>query len=265
MDVLEEFRLDGKSSLVTGGASGIGRAFAEAMAEAGADVVVADIDTEGAEEAADEIADDTGRETLAVEVDVTEEDDVETMVSETVDAFGGLDVAFANAGVAEFERGAETYEIRQWDRIVDINLTGVWLTDLYAARAMFEDGGGSIINTASVYGLRGSEALGYIPAYTASKGGVVNLTRTLGAEWADDGVRVNAVAPSHVRTGIGGGAFKDDMPGVEEIHQKIEENTPMGRFAEPDEHKGIAVFLASEASQYCTGYTYAIDGGWLTL
>lgn len=216
MGVLEEFRLDGKSSLVTGGASGIGRAFAEAMAEAGADVVVADIDAEGAEEVADEIADDTGRETLAVEADVTDEDNVETMVSETVDAFGGLDIAFANAGIAELERGAETYETRQWERIVDVNLTGVWLTDLYAARAMFDDGGGSVINTASVYGLRGSEALGYIPAYTASKGGVVNLTRTLGAEWAEEGVRVNAVAPSHVRTGIGGGALKDDMPGVED-------------------------------------------------
>jgi len=115
MGVLEEFRLDGKSSLVTGGASGIGRAFAEAMAEAGADVVVADIDTEGAEEVADEIADDTGRETLAVEADVTDEDNVETMVSETVDAFGGLDIAFANAGIAELERGAETYETRQWE------------------------------------------------------------------------------------------------------------------------------------------------------
>jgi NAD(P)-dependent dehydrogenase (short-subunit alcohol dehydrogenase family) len=216
MGVLEEFRLDGKSSLVTGGASGIGRAFAEAMDEAGADVVVADIYAEGAEEVADEIADDTGRETLAVEADVTDEDNVETMVSETVDAFGGLDIAFANAGIAELERGAETYETRQWNRIVDVNLTGVWLTDLYAARAMFDDGGGSVINTASVYGLRGSEALGYIPAYTASKGGVVNLTRTLGAEWAEEGVRVNAVAPSHVRTGIGGGALKDDMPGVED-------------------------------------------------
>ncbi|MCX2818730.1 SDR family NAD(P)-dependent oxidoreductase [Haladaptatus sp. F3-133] len=216
MGVLEEFRLDCKSSLVTGGASGIGRAFAEAMDEAGADVVVADIYAEGAEEVADEIADDTGRETLAVEADVTDEDNVETMVSETVDAFGGLDIAFANAGIAELERGAETYEVRQWNRIVDVNLTGVWLTDLYAARAMFDDGGGSVINTASVYGLRGSEALGYIPAYTASKGGVVNLTRTLGAEWAEEGVRVNAVAPSHVRTGIGGGALKDDMPGVED-------------------------------------------------
>ena len=265
MGVLEEFRLDCKSSLVTGGASGIGRAFAEAMAEAGADVVVAGIYAEGAEEVADEIADDTGRETLAVEADVTDEDNVETMVSETVDAFGGLDIAFANAGIAELERGAETYETRQWNRIVDVNLTGVWLTDMYAARAMFDDGGGSIINTASVYGLRGSEALGYIPAYTASKGGVVNLTRTLGAEWAEEGVRVNAVAPSHVRTGIGGGALKDDMSGVEDVHETIEDRTPMGGFAEPDEHKGIAVFLASEASRYCTGYTYAIDGGWLTL
>lgn len=265
MSVIDEFRLDGRSAVVTGGASGIGSAFVEALAEAGADVVIGDIDTETAEETAEEISEETGADVISVETDVTDEDDVEKMVETAVEEFGGLDAAFANAGVAEMERTAEQYETRQWDRIIDINLTGVWLTDLYAARAMFEDGGGSIVNTASVYGLRGSEALGYIPAYTAAKGGVVNLTRTLGAEWAEEDVRVNALAPSHVRTSIAGGALKEDMPGVDDIHGTIEERTPMSRFAEPEEHKGLALFLASDASRYCTGYTYAVDGGWLTL
>lgn len=265
MSVLDEFRLEDGSAVVTGGASGIGRAFTEALAEAGADVVIGDIDTATAEEAAEEISGDTGQTVVPVETDVTEEPEVEEMVETAVEEFGGLDAAFANAGVAEMERKAESYDTAQWDRIIDINLTGVWLTDMYAARAMFDDGGGSIVNTASVYGLRGSDALGYIPAYTAAKGGVVNMTRTLGAEWAERGVRVNAVAPSHVRTNIAGGALKEEMPGVDEIHETIEGDTPLGRFAEPEEHKALALFLASDASRYCTGYTYAVDGGWLSI
>lgn len=264
MSVLETFELEGQSAIVTGGASGLGRAFTEAMAEAGADVLIGDVDLDSAETVAETVADETGQEVRAIECDVTVEDEVETMVETAVETFGGLDVAFANAGIGELEQPATNYKMRQWDRIVDVNLRGVWLTDLYAARAMFEDGGGSIVNTASVYGLRGSEALGYMPAYTASKGGVVNLTRTLGAEWVGDGVRVNAMAPSHARTGIGGGGLQSDANGMDRVHSQITENTPMDRFAEPEEHKGLALFLASDASQYCTGYTYAIDGGWLT-
>jgi NAD(P)-dependent dehydrogenase (short-subunit alcohol dehydrogenase family) len=128
-----------------------------------------------------------------------------------------------------------------------VNLRGVWLTDLYAARAMAEqESGGSIVNTASVYGLVGSDAMGYNPAYAASKGGVVNLTRTLGAEWAPE-IRVNAIAPSHARTNIGGGYLDEDSRVGQDIADEIEAKTPAERIAEPAEHKGLALFLAGRA------------------
>lgn len=263
MTVLDEFRLDGSVALVTGAAGGLGGAFATAMAEAGADVVVADLDEDGAQAVADDLEDTTDAETLAIEVDVADEAAVEGMVEATLDRFGRLDAAFANAGIGELERPAEHYQMAQWDRIVDVNLRGVWLTDLYAARAMAEqESGGSIVNTASVYGLVGSDAMGYNPAYAASKGGVVNLTRTLGAEWAPE-IRVNAIAPSHARTNIGGGYLDEDSRVGQDIADEIEARTPAERIAEPAEHKGLALFLASEAARYCTGYTYAVDGGWL--
>ncbi|WP_424017129.1 SDR family NAD(P)-dependent oxidoreductase [Halorientalis pallida] len=263
MTVLDEFRLDGSVALVTGAAGGLGSAFAAAMAEAGADVVVADLDEAGAQAVADDIEDETGVETLALEVDVTDEAAVEGMVDATLDRFGRLDAAFANAGIGELERPVEHYEMAQWDRIVDVNLRGVWLTDCYAARAMAEqDSGGAIVNTASVYGLVGSDAMGYNPAYAASKGGVVNLTRTLGAEWAPE-IRVNAIAPSHARTNIGGGYLDEDSRVGQDIADEIEAETPVDRIAEPEELQGMALFLASEAARYCTGYTYAVDGGWL--
>jgi 2-deoxy-D-gluconate 3-dehydrogenase len=263
MTVLDEFRLDGSVALVTGAAGGLGSAFAAAMAEAGADVVVADLDEAGAQAVADDLEDGTDAETLALEVDVTDEAAVEGMVEATLDRFGRLDAAFANAGIGELERPVEHYEMAQWDRIVDVNLRGVWLTDLYAARAMAEqESGGSIVNTASVYGLVGSDAMGYNPAYAASKGGVVNLTRTLGAEWAPE-IRVNAIAPSHARTNIGGGYLDEDSRVGQDIEEDIVENTPADRIAEPEALQGMALFLASEAARYCTGYTYAVDGGWL--
>jgi 2-deoxy-D-gluconate 3-dehydrogenase len=263
MTVLDEFRLDGSVALVTGAAGGLGSAFAAAMAEAGADVVVADVDAEGAAMVADDLESRTDAATLALDVDVTDEAAVEGMVAATLDRFGRLDAAFANAGIGELERPAEHYQLAQWDRIVDVNLRGVWLTDLYAARAMAEqESGGSIVNTASVYGLVGSDAMGYNPAYAASKGGVVNLTRTLGAEWAPE-IRVNAIAPSHARTNIGGGYLDEDSRVGQDIAEAVEANTPAERIADPEALQGMALFLASEAARYCTGYTYAVDGGWL--
>ena len=185
------------------------------------------------------------------------------MVDATLDRLGRLDAAFANAGIGELERPAEHYEMAQWDRIVDLNLRGVWLTDLYAARAIAaQEDGGAIVNAASVYGLVGSDAMGYNPADAASNGGVVNLTRTLGAEWAPE-IRVNAIASSHARTDIGGGSLDADSRIGQDIADDVEANTPAERIADPEDLRGMALFLASEAARYCTGYTYAVDGGWL--
>jgi NAD(P)-dependent dehydrogenase (short-subunit alcohol dehydrogenase family) len=265
MGVLEQFEMDGEVAFVTGGAAGIGKQLATAVAEAGADVVLADIDTEGAEATADSIEEVTGASAMAVECNVTDADAIEAAIQATVEEFGRLDAAFANAGIAELEFPIQNYNMDQWERIIDVNLNGVFYTNRAAAEAMREqDEGGSIINTTSVYGLRGTDIMGTMYAYASAKGGVVNLTRattTLGEE----GVRVNAIAPSHVRTDIAGGYLQDDDPGsMADMQEQIEEQTPLGRISEPEELKGLAVFLASDASSYCTGYTYAVDVGWLT-
>jgi 2-deoxy-D-gluconate 3-dehydrogenase len=264
MTVIDTFRMTGSTAVVTGAAGGLGQAFAEAIAEAGGNVVLADINADGVEAAAAEIAAETGAETHPIEVDVTDEAAVKAMIDEAIDRFGRIDAAFANAGIAPPEKSLDEYEMEDWYRVIDINLTGVWLTDLHAARVMAEqEGGGSIINTASVYGLSGLDTLAYSPAYAASKGGVVNLTRTLGGEWGELGIRVNAIAPSHARTGIGGGFFKSDTESAKALQSAVESRTPLDRIPDPEELKGTALFLASDASSYCTGYTYAADGGWL--
>lgn len=267
MTVLEQFEMDGKVAFVTGGAGGIGEQISIGMAEAGADVVLADIDADGAKETAEEIAADTDAETLAIEVDVTDNDQVEAAVEATLEEFGRLDAAFANAGIAELERQVESYDPVQWERIIDVNLDGVFYTDRAAAAVMREqESGGSIVNTASVYGFRASDHLGTMYAYTASKGGVVNLTRSMATTLGEDGVRVNAIAPSHVRTQIAGGFLQEDAhSSMAEIQEAIEERTPLGRISTTDEIKGLAVFLASDASSYCTGATYPVDGGWTTV
>jgi len=266
MGVLDQFEMDGEVAFVTGGATGIGEQLAIAVAEAGADVVLADIDSEGAETTADGIEDATGVSAMAVECDVTDADAVEAAVQATVEEFGRLDAAFANAGIAELEFPIQNYNMEQWERIIDVNLNGVFYTNRAAAEVMREqDEGGSIINTASVYGLRGTDIMGTMYAYATAKGGVVNLTRAMATTLGEEGVRVNAIAPSHVRTDIAGGYLQEDAPGsMADMQEDIREQTPLGRISEPEELKGLAVFLASDASSYCTGYTYAVDGGWLT-
>ncbi len=267
MTVLDRFEMDDEVAFVTGAASGIGEQISTAMAEAGADVVLADLDEEGAAETAERIEDATGATTVPMEVDVTDKGQVDDAVEATVEEFGSIDAAFANAGIAELEGQVTNYSQEQWERIVDVNLNGVFYTDRAAAEAMVEqDGGGSIVNTASVYGLRTSDILGTMFAYATSKGGVVNMTRAVAAEVAPEGVRVNAIAPSHVRTNLAGGFLREDAPGgMETLQEQIEDHTPMNRIADPEELKGLAVFLASDASTYCTGYTYAVDGGWLSI
>lgn len=258
MKVLDEFRMDGKTAVVTGGASGIGRAISEAMAEAGADIVIGDIDGEGAREAAAEIGEMTGREAVALEVDVSDKDQVDGFIEEAVDRFGGIDACFVNAGIAELESSLGSYQKDQWDRVIGVNLTGMFLTARAASEAMND--GGSIVFTSSIYGLVGDDTIG-LYAYTASKGGVVQLTKTLANDLAPS-VRVNAIAPGPVRTSIGHGFMKEDAPGMESVQEEIKRKTPLDRLAQPEDMKGMALYLASPASSFCTGYVYAVDGGW---
>jgi NAD(P)-dependent dehydrogenase (short-subunit alcohol dehydrogenase family) len=265
---LDLFSLDGDVGLVTGAASGIGRAFAEALAEAGADVTLADVDREGLEEVAADLRARTDAAVLTAETDVTDAAAVAAAVEATVEELGGLDVAFANAGIGLMHGSVDSTSLEAWEKVIDVNQKGVFLTNREAAKAMRDESadgsvGGSIVNTASVLGLVGSETPG-LGAYVASKGAVVQMTRQFAAELAPD-IRVNAVAPGWVHTDIGGGMLREDAPGMEPVQDAMREKTLLDRLGQPQDLKGIAVFLASEASSYCTGCVYPVDGGWTAL
>ncbi|MDZ7731282.1 MAG: SDR family oxidoreductase [Natrialbaceae archaeon] len=173
--------------------------------------------------------------------------------------FGGLDVTFANAGVAEFGGSPARYNMDSWDRILSVNLRGVFMTDRAAAGAMQTDGGGSIINTASILGLTGTQIPG-LAAYTASKGGVIQVTRQLAAQLGQHDIRVNAMAPGWINTDMTAQSLGMGNAG-EALRQQLVENIPLGRTGEPDDLKGMALYLASDASRYTSGEIHLVDGG----
>jgi gluconate 5-dehydrogenase len=253
MRVQELFDLRGKTAVVTGGGSGIGRQMAGALAELGANVVLCARKLERCEEAAEELA-ALGVRALALRCDVRSRDDVQAVVRTTLEELGSLDVLVNNAGTS-WGAPAEDTPLEGWQKVLDVNLTGVFLCSQAAGRVMIERGGGSIVNIASVAGLRGSPpgAMDAI-AYNASKGGVISFTRDLAHKWAGHGIRVNAIAP---------GWFPSDMSKLllERHGDRFLEGIPLRRFGGPDDLKGAIGFLASPASAYVTGHTLVVDGG----
>lgn len=250
-------RLTGKVALVTGAAKGIGRATVELFAREGASVVAFDQDAEGAHAVVKAVTAEGGR-ALAVDGDVRTSKDAERAVAACRSTFGGLDVLVNNAGVL----GAGTVEStdeREWDRVIGINLTGVYLVSRAAVPAMRDRGGGSIINVSSAAGLVGwyDQA-----AYDASKGGVVNLTRSMALDLAGDAIRVNCLVPAHVVTPMSDAALQNTADGRRRRQQMIDLQ-PMGRFGEPIEIAYGALFLASDESSYMTGSPMIMDGGYL--
>ncbi len=244
----------GKVALVTGAGSGIGRASAQAFANAGASVIVADVVVEGGEETV-QLIKQTGGEATFVRADVSRASEVEALVRQTIETYGRLDYAHNNAGIEGASAGTVDYSEEAWDRVIAINLKGVWLCMKYEIPAMLKQGGGAIVNTASVAGLIGSAGT---VAYTASKHGVVGLTRTTALEFAKQGIRVNAVCPGVIRTPMVERVMALD-PSVEARLTSVE---PVGRLAAPEEVARAVVWLCSGASSFVTGVPMPIDGGW---
>ena len=246
-------QLDGKVALVTGGGSGIGRATCLAMAREGAQVMVADIVVEGGQETVS-LVKNAGGEATFIRADVSQASEVEAMVKQTIETYGRLDCAFNNAGIEGPVCSTVEYTEEDFDRVVAIDLTGVWLCMKYEIPAMLQHGGGAIVNTASVAGLVGFQG---ISAYVASKHGVNGLTKTAALEYAKAGIRVNAVCPGVIETPMVKRAF-EKSPGMEEGVAAVE---PVGRLGQPQEVAEAVVWLCSDAASFVTGLPMAVDGG----
>lgn len=256
--ILERFWLDGRVALVTGGGSGIGRGFAHALGEAGARVAVVDINATAAETVAQELA-DKGIDALALTNDVTRPDQAQHMVDRVVGHWGGLTIGVNNAGVAGWF-DAETMPPEEWRRIMALNLDGVFYCAQAEARTMLAAGYGKIVNTASMSAHIVNHPQ-HQAAYNVSKAGVLHLTRSLAAEWATRGVRVNSISPGYTRTALVD-QFIQAPVGAEKYPVWMD-RTPMGRMAEVGDLVGAIVYLASEASDFMTGHDMVIDGGYL--
>ena len=252
----DPFRLDGAVAVVTGGSRGIGRAAAEALAAAGARIVVADRD-EPAGVAAAAAMSAAGTPAQAIAVDIAREDQVEALFAEVLRREGRVDVLVNNAGAA-IRRPATELPLEDWDKVVGVNMTGTFLCARAAARHMIAAGrGGAIVNVASIMGLSGGGLYPNI-SYQTTKGAIVNMTRALAVEWAPKNIRVNAVAPTYVRT-----EFIAPILANPQLVHKIEAMTPLRRLAEPEEVAAAILFLASPAASMITGHTLPVDGGFL--
>ena len=244
------FDVSGKRGYITGGGSGLGRAIALGMAEAGAAVVVSDINQEAARKVAEEIRAQRG-EARSLAIDVSQKDQVEKLLQTTTEELGGLDFAFNNAGILKLGK-PEDLSQADWQEELNVDLTGVFLCCQAAGRYMIDHGGGKIVNTASISGLVVNSGL----TYSTAKAGVIQLTRVLAMRWAKHGVYVNCFSPGYIRTGMT--APHLTRP---EVEKEMLRQTPLRRLGEPRDLVGTALFLASPASDFVTGQNIIVDGG----
>jgi NAD(P)-dependent dehydrogenase (short-subunit alcohol dehydrogenase family) len=251
---LEIFSLKGRTAIVTGASRGLGEAAAVALAEAGADLVLASRDEPLMQKVAEKIR-GLGSRCITVQVDVLKSDEIQAMVAKTMAEFGKIDILFNNAGINIAKSIVDLTEA-EWDRVLDTNLKGYFLCSQAVGREMIKRKSGSIINNSSIFGRTGFMNLS---PYIASKGAVVQLTKAMAVEWARLGIRVNCIAPSYIITEMA----KRDIEANPKILEQNLKKIPMKRAGQPHEVANVVVFLASEAASFITGETIAIDGGWL--
>ncbi len=257
MGVLEQFSLKGKVALVTGGRTGLGRAFAVGLAEAGADVACF---SRGASKETVDDVEKAGRKGISIRGDVSEEKDVRSAVERTVSELGGLDILVNNAGMAHQPNPVHLLSVEDWDKVVSVNLRGVFLFCKEALKVMTVNKKGKIINVASIWGLVGSASIIPVPAYNATKAAIVNLTRELALEYADAGITANCLAPAFFRSGLGDGAYDDPQ-----FVRMAEASIPLGKIGDADDLNGTIVYMASQASDYMTGHTLVVDMGYTAV
>jgi NAD(P)-dependent dehydrogenase (short-subunit alcohol dehydrogenase family) len=257
--ILERFRLDGRVALITGAGQGIGRAYAHALGEAGAAVAVDDKIGERAERVAHELT-EKGIDAIAITADVTQADQVERMVAEVLKKWGKLTIGINNAGISEWIP-AEEVSLDNWNEITDVNLKGVFLCAQAEGRVMKQAGYGKIIATASMSGSIVNTPQKQM-VYNTTKAAVIHMTRSLAAEWAPYGIRVNCISPGYTRTQLVADLLA--TPIGKEMSPRWMERTPQGKMAEVTDLQGAIVYLAAEVSDFMTGHDLIIDGGYCT-
>lgn len=252
--ILDQFKLDGKTAIVTGASRGLGRGMAVGLAEAGADLILVARSKDGLSETAD-MVEEQGQQALSVACDVTDLDTFkEEVIEQGKDKFGSIDVLINNAGIIR-RAPAHEHSDEDWDDVIDVNLSSLFKISREVGKVMIDQGSGKIINIASLLTYFGGIT---VPSYAASKGGVAQVTKALANEWAQHDIQINAIAPGYYETDNTAPLQED-----EDRYEAISERIPAGRWGQPEDLKGAAVFLASDASNYVNGHVMLVDGGWM--